>query len=599
MTDETTYGRQTIQVVEIEQPRCVNRFGVAPCTATGTPKCYNVYWTCKDKDNYTPDGFIRWRFSRPADPVDWLYETFTDANEIGTNAFPTLISVSESSSKINLGASREGESPLGLLGGVTVRFQDFVFDDSVGDFYLGDRTLNNTASFWSKWRARNPFYPGMMIKVYEGYKGQALADMQSRLYLLDEVDGPDAQGRVTVKGINPLRLANRRRALFPLPTNIKLANLSGLDLTSTDISVTCLETDLSANYGNTGSRRFIRWGSEIIEYTGWTGTEPEFTLTGVRRAQLGTLADEHEFEDGGQRAGRYEDITLYNVAADLLDNHTQIPAGLRDATQWAEEGTTYLSTLKTRATIPEPMPVEELLGELSRDGLFAFWWDERTQKIPLLAVRPPNETPVSLTDDLNIVMDSFGMTRESDDRMTRVTVFYNQRNPTEGIEEFTNYAQREIRIQGEYELEQATGGEIRDNTIYSRWIRSDANSLLLGASLLLRYKDTPEYVKISLDAKDRALSVGSVVDLTTRHIVDIEGNTVTTRWQVIRLDETVPGDRISVEMQSYQFEGKFAIIMANDAPQYADATEEERLSGCWIAENTGLMPDGTEPYLLQ
>jgi len=39
--------------------------------------------------------------------------------------------------------------------------------------------------------------------------------------------------------------------------------------------------------------------------------------------------------------------------------------------------------------------------------------------------------------------------------------------------------------------------------------------------------------------------------------------------------------------------------MANDAPDFADATDEEKLNGCWIAENTGLMPDGTDGYLLQ
>jgi hypothetical protein len=46
--------------------------------------------------------------------------------------------------------------------------------------------------------------------------------------------------------------------------------------------------------------------------------------------------------------------------------------------------------------------------------------------------------------------------------------------------------------------------------------------------------------------------------------------------------------------------GKFAVIMENDAPAYADATEAERLVGCWLAdETTGLMPDGSDPYLIQ
>jgi len=57
---------------------------------------------------------------------------------------------------------------------------------------------------------------------------------------------------------------------------------------------------------------------------------------------------------------------------------------------------------------------------------------------------------------------------------------------------------------------------------------------------------------------------------------------------------------MSVEMQSFQFVGKFAVIMESNAPDYADATEDERLFGAWIADGTtGLMPNGDDPYLIQ
>jgi len=598
VTDATTYGRETIQIVEIEQPRCVNRFGSSPCTASGTPKCYQTYWTCLDRDNYNPAGFIRWRFSRPADNTGWLYETFDNDDEIGTNAFATLGSVSENSSKLNLGSTRKGESPFGLLASVSITLSDFAFDDSVGDFYTPDRGTISNSSFWAKWAARNPFYPNMRIRVYEGYKGQALADMQVRLYLLETVDGPDGRGNVTIKGVDPLRLTNK--ALFPRPTNIKIGNLAGISSFQTTIDVVCLEADLSDNFGNTGSLRYVRYGSEIISYTGWTGTSPEFALTGVVRGTLGTTASSQNLDEGGQRVGRYQNVRQWEVAADLMDNHTPIPAGFRDTAQWTVEGEKYLNTLRSRTTVAEPVEVEELLGELSRDGLFNFWWDERTQKIPLLAVRPPNETPLAITDDLNIIMDTYGKKREPDDRMSRVTVFYDQRDPTQGLEDFVNYRNRTIRIEGEYELDDATGGEVRDNTIYSRWISSDTNALLLGASLLLRFKEVPEYLSMSFDAKDRAISIGYVLDVTTRNIVDTEGNAITTRWQVIAVSEPVSGHRISVQLQSYQFRGIFCIIMANDAPDYVDATDAEKLDGCWLAdEATDLMPDGANPYLLQ
>ena len=59
MADKDTYGRKPVVIAEVTQPRCALRFGVGACTATGTPKCYNTYWTCLDKENYDPTGVAR------------------------------------------------------------------------------------------------------------------------------------------------------------------------------------------------------------------------------------------------------------------------------------------------------------------------------------------------------------------------------------------------------------------------------------------------------------------------------------------------------------------------------------------------------------
>ena len=110
MADKDTYGRVPVVIAEVTQPRCALRFGVGDCTATGTPKCYNTYWTCLDKPNYDPTGSIAWRFSRPGDDVDWLYEEDAGGNNIKTNAIPILETASHTSSRINPGAARTGES---------------------------------------------------------------------------------------------------------------------------------------------------------------------------------------------------------------------------------------------------------------------------------------------------------------------------------------------------------------------------------------------------------------------------------------------------------------------------------------------------------
>lgn len=598
MADETTYGRETVQIVEIIQPRCVNRFGTSPCTATGTPKCYNVYWTCGDTANYDSSGSITWRFSRPQDQLRWVYEE-TTADDIKTNCIPILRGVSSTSSRINIGSSRKGESPLGTRATVTIEMQDAPWDDHVGDFYLAYRTAPaKQPGFWALWTARNPFYPNIKIKVYEGYKGQALSAMQVRLYDLENVSGPDAGGKVTITGRDPLDKARRRKAKFPATSQIDLA--ADIDETTQTVAVTCLEAELSTAYGNTGATRFIAIDEEIIEYTGYTGTAPDYTLIGARRGRLGTSPAPHSENDAVQRVGRYESIRMYEIAEDLLKNHTEVDdAYVNTDGQWDDEGQSYLSTIRGTATIPEPEAVEDLLGELCRDGMFSIWWDERLQRIPLLAIRPPGQTPVVWTDAENILQGQYSKAVKPDDRMTRVSIFFRPRDPFAARDDVKNYENRRVRIDAEVESTDATGGEIVENVIYSRWLQTFGNSLLVGAAQLLRYRLPPQYVTVTVDAKDRDIAIGDVVDLEARHQIDTEGNPVTTRWQVIDATETTAGERMQVQMQSYIYVGKFAIIMANDAPVYADATESERLSGCWFAENNGLMPDGSEPYLLQ
>ncbi len=598
MTDEVTYGRETVQIVEIEQPRCANRFGTSPCTATGTPKCYNTYWTCLDKANYDDSGSIKWRYSRSQDQLRWTYEE-ADANNIATNCIPMVQSVSTTSSRINIGANRKGESPLGTRASVRIVMQDAPWDDHVGDFYRADRTAPaKQPGLWALWMVRNPLYPNIKIRIYEGYKGQVLADMQVRLYDLENVSGPDASGKVTITGRDPLDKARRKKAKFPWVSQIDLAN--DIDETTNVISVTCAQVQLTKQFGNTGSRKYMAIGNEIIEYTGRTGAEPNFTLQGVRRGRLGTSPASHSRNDQVQRVGRYENIRAYEVAENLLKQHTTVDnAYVNTGGQWDDEGQSYLSTIKVTATIVQPTAVEDLLGELCRDGLFSIWWDERLQRIPLLAVRPPGQTPVVWTDAENLLQGSYGKTVKPDDRLTRVSIFFKPRDPFAAQDEAKNYENRRVRIDGEVELEEVSGGEVVENTIYSRWLQTFGNALLVGASQLLRYRLPPQYTSVTVDAKDRAVAIGDVIDLETRNQLDIEGNPISTRWQVIDANEIKAGEKLQVEMQSYQYVGKFAIIMANDAPVYAGATESERLSGCWFAENTGLMPDGTEPYLLQ
>jgi hypothetical protein len=596
VTDESNYGREPVTVVELYQKRCSLTFGSAPCTATGTPKCYQTWLTCRDRTNIDTDGSITWRFTKPRARIMPIYEE--SGGHIKTNPIPILESVSTTSSSINLGSQREGQSPLGTKSGVTVSLSETLWDDHVGDPYLADRVALQTRFFWALWRARNAFYTDMMIHVYEGYEGQALADMQRRDYILDGVTGPGGGRGVTLTGKDPLRLTALKDAQFPRATDIRLQ--VAIDASTTAIRVACTEADLSDDFGNTGSTRYITMGREIISYTGWSLVSTGiYDLTGVSRPALDTTAAAQSENAALQRCGRYEGLRQWEISADLIDNHTRIPSGYRDAAAWGDEGNEYLVTGFTDLTVPTPRGVEKLLGDMCQHGNFSIWWDERERTIPLLANRPPQIPPREITDDLNIIGGTAELTDDVEAQITRVAIYYAPRNPFD-LDKPENYRTLRLSIDGFVEAP-AAANAVRTLTIYAYSVTRDASAFRLATRLLLRYRLIQKYLNLELDAKDRSIKLGDVLAVTTAAFVETEGGMLSTRWQVIKAEEHRPGDAFRVELQSFFLIGRFGFIMPSTATDdYASATDEEKATGFYIAdETTQAMPGGDDPYLIQ
>jgi len=583
---------KTVQVLELRQKRCDLRFGVGTCTATGTPKCFQTYNTCGAKDVFNLDGEIRWYFHRHGDPAP-LTAGLPTANEVRGPSIPILRTVRTEPTRINLGAVREGESPFGLRGTISVTLDDFEFRNQFGDFYASERTVQGSIGrLLLAWLGEA--VPQLEIYLYTGEEGQALAAMTVRRYDVTNISPPSGD-TWTISGMDPLAKAERKKAQFPPATDLRLQ--SDIDATTTTISVGGLETDVSTAMGNDGLF-YGRLGSEIIRYTGYSGSAGVWSLTGVVRGALGTTADEHSVDDGLQRVGHYDDILYWQMVNDLLTNHTTIPASLIPyATDWTSEGNSWLSTLAGTGTFTEPRAVSEVCAEAMRDGMFSIWWDDRAQEIKMLALRQPSQPPETLTERNAIVTSA--LKRTPDDRRTRVTIYYDRRDPTESLTETRNYRQQRIRIDAEAEGANFADGTVRNLIWYSPLLRTDLNAILVQASFLQRYRTTPEYIELTVAYKDADLNVGDVVYVTSYDVLDTLGNPTTQPWQIIEWEETDPGFSYRVLAQSFVLYERPGFIMENSAPDFATATDAQKLNACYITENTGLMPDGTTGYVIQ
>jgi hypothetical protein len=598
---------EPVTLVEIDRDVCTLSFGVAPCTATGT-KCYNTWKTCADRPNFAA-GIQTLRFAKPrADlPLDW-------------DAVPSVMSTSASPTELNVGDVDASSGPLGKRAQATITLQDHPTSDVLLDPYVSERPGNpwERGTFWTKLKARWPTPKGRRISIYDGYlkyttveqndnlllesnnfillengiyellleskaepKIQIEFDQNSgfkRSYLIDAIDGPDSRGRVTIRAVDPLRILDDKTSQAPILSRGELA--AAIDNAQTTLLVAGATL---SDYPASGT---LRIGSELMTYTARATSGTNISFTGLTRGTDGTVAAAHEIESRVQTCIRYTDVNAWQVARSIIETYAPAAYPYVDLTQWTAEANQWLDGFIVSAVISEPTGLNQLLAELCRDAQFFIWWDERQQKILLKAVRPPTEVPQAWDEDANILAGSQSLVQRADERISQIWYYYQPRDLSKRVDDEANYRKVRIRVDGDAESVREYN-EAAVTKIFSRWVRTDAIVTAITARLLTRYRDTPYYLTISVDAKDRGLWTADVVDVTTRLLTNQDGLPISTRYQIISAQETSPGSVVKYVLQNYNFAARYGFWMADNAPIYDDATEQERLTGGWWADAGG------------
>ena len=585
---EAVFGREPITIVELEQDACARTYGVAPCAAalgtTGQHKCFNTLVTCQ-----SPTSFQR---------TTKLLRFCTAREHAPAGMIPSLTGVTSSPTRINVGGADRDTGPLGKRAAVTITLQDHPHNDVGIDPYQAERITGAAqadgvgydpeqyGTFWSRWLTRNPYHVGRALRVYDGYVGQELAEMQVRHFVIDRIDGPDASGKVTIRAKDILALADGQKAQAPQLSPGVLHE--DIDETATVLRVVGATLD---DYPASGT---LRINDEVMTYTGRSLADGVITFTGIARATDNTEREAHDAGDTVQRCLRFGGQPAYQAVRTLLTEYADIPEAAIPYDEWQAEGGRWLAqAIMADTPITEPTGVDALVGEICEQFLFYVWVDERAQKIRLRAVRPVDNDPITtLTDDANIVAGSQALRYEPDQRVTQVWTSLHLRNPTEPPDDPRSYALTiatpDLAAQSPEQY-----GDRRVRRIFGRFLSGPAQVTPLGVRTLARYRDTPRYLSLALDAKDRALWVGDVARVTTRVDTDAIGRPVANVWQVISAHERRPGELYEYELQRFIFISRYAFVMDNDAPRYSAAAEKQ---GAWFAPGPEGFADGTEPF---
>lgn len=571
-------SRELIQIVEIDQPFCNHTYGESPCTAvlgvTGPEKCHNTYATCQSASNYDP-GVKTLRFCNSLEnlPRD-------------VNYFPALTAVDCVPTQLNIAGADPSSTPLGRRAKVAIKMRDFPYHDRLVDKYALTRGYDplTRGTFWTKWIARNPYHVNLPVRVKYGLVGQDPASMQTKSYLLDSISGP-SNGEMAIVAKDVLKLTDNDRATAPRPNVGALVGALGVGDTAFNLA----PSGAGAAYDLLG---WVRIGSELMTYSrsgdsfnigrGAFDTKPQTANAGALVQQVAHLH------------GRVD-----SVMYDLCTVYAAIPAANITFSDWQDEAGRWLSGCIVDAFISEPTGVAQLLGELTQQCSVNIWWDERAAQVRFQAIRPlqNSETVPLLTDKFNILKGSLAQTEKSDQRITEVWYYYNQRNPAQAVDEVSNYGNLKIKIDAAAESANQYD-DVRVKQIFCRWFSSANGSEVIKASarILARFRDPPQWVEVLVDAKDNDAWVGNVVAMQHYNIVDFFGNPKIQNYQIIMAEDVSPGHTVKYTMIPFVFAGNLSFIVANGTPVYTLATSAQRKHGCWISQDDGKMTNGDPGY---
>lgn len=548
--------REPFEWVEIDQDLCSRTYSVAPCTASlsiGNTECYNTRSTCQDPTNYDRSTLtLRFCKNQAFLPEDAYY-------------IPSLESVSLSAGSINPVGANQNSSALGTRGGISVRFQDHPHTDRYVDPYIANRASRDAGyiatergTFWSKWRARNPYYLGRVIRHKIGFiEGDQVVDVTTRTYFITSFDGPDASGNVSITGKDLLSQITNEKAKAPMASNGKLLASLSTGATSFTLDPVGIGND---EYPASG---VVRIGKELMTFT---RVGDAMTAT---RAQYNTVAATANAGDTVQLCLEYSSATPADILDDLLSNYAGIPSGYLNTSQWAQEQTDFMPRLYS-ALITQPTGVAELVGEMCQQMYFYPIWDERNAVLNIRAIRPAeNDTVYDLADFGSFVADSVTLRDLPEQLVTQVWVYYGIINPTESATEPKNYAVREI-IATDESLPEKQGTE-KIKQIFCRWIPSTngAAAIDLGQKMVARYGAAPRQVSFTLAQKDSQIWLGDFVTVSHRLSVDATGQQVPLNIQVLSAQEARQGVEFRYIGQEFVYEApvdpndRLIIIAAN------------------------------------
>lgn len=590
-------SRIPISYLRMSLDYCANTYGVSPCGATASRKCYNTYPTCRSRADFSKLSTL---------------QDETGENIYAETGVAVQCEASSSGNKIYEFTSnsaplpfKQGERPyirsiaylpteikdnLTINARMKIEMADEPDSDVGIDPYLSDRS-SVQGTFWKKLIARNMNFKGRICELYDGFYGMTAAEFMS--------DSPSFRGaleEITLgKGTVTLEIVDLLKALdkIDIPEKINLAVAA--DMTADQTYMVVVGSGVSSLTVTGG---YLKIDSEIVSYT--TFNSMTYMITGLTRARFGTTAATHTEDAAVKLVKYYEPATMFEqmqtILADAGIDSAYIDTAAFAAAESFDEG------LNVWAVIHESTKASTLYFELVDLACCKSWVSE-DMLITIARELPnhPDRTYTEISDAENIILASGSADLNQESRVSRCSVYWDL-DTLGSVGEYSDYSRLMVAVDAEAESSYEYS-EIAEKEIMSRWLHSgsyqdeelEAFIMTVANRHVWPHRDPMAIVQFSLELKDSGIKTGDYIYAATDELLDIDGSGLAgEKFQVVKREKK----NNVIILKCLRITGKRICYFApEDAPDYADATEAEREKYGYFCDEDGFMSDGAPGYV--
>lgn len=588
-TDKRKPGGERIDVVQIDVGKCIHVFGDSSCGATGAvgTECVNSWESCQQPTSYDETNNV----------LTISLCTPVSALPAGFNFIPFLDSVSFDPGDVT------PEDGVGKVGSLTVKCIDAPHDDVGIDPYVSTRPVSalQRGTFWPRLRARWPFYQGRNLRWYTGYVHDnfSLVNLRCRHYIVETLTGFGARASISIKAKDPLKLADDKRSQFPRKStgllNTAMTDVSShttLDILTTD------PTEYDLYPFETVSA--VRMKGECVQYSGTTIVTGGVRLTGVSRTTPGpytTTKEAHDIGNDVQKCAWYDDMLPPNIIAYQLELGADVPSAWVPVSSWVTLYTFWLGSQTLTRLVTEPVGVSKQVSEiLLQSNCWGLWWKDVDQEFGFEVFRPAalGESVQIIDNDENIVKASLVVSDDTDNLVNDCVFYFGQIDPTKKDDEKTNYRDGRNYIDGD-SASSVELGSLRTKEIFGTWHAASpgATVLRIAERLVVARSSVPFVVNLELARKDDDLETGDFIDLYSPAVMDLHGAVKLTRMRIVRSDHG--GNTVKYRARQDFVSDRYGLIAPDSlaGTTWATATDDQKATYVFIANNSGFLSDGT------